>query len=233
MHTFRKTNVVALVILWATLFSCVQKGHQNQTLPQGFVYANENIPDARLDVRYYTHDNFLGVPVDGYLAPKVILSNEAALALEAVADELRNLGYGLILFDGYRPQKAVNHFVRWARDITDTLTKGKYYPDVDKSLLFELGYIASLSGHSRGSTIDLSLYYLDNGEEVDMGSGFDFFGPVSSHGTDLITPEQTANRNILLQVMLHHGFRPYDEEWWHYTLANEPFPDTYFDFDVQ
>lgn len=202
-------------------------------LPEGFGYVHERIPNAVLDVRYAYADNFLGVPVDGYLEHVVILTHEALEALAGVESALRKQGYGIIVFDGFRPQKAVDHFVRWARDIGDTLTKHKYYPEVDKTMLFELGYIARSSSHSRGSTVDLTLFYLDTEQEVDMGSGFDFFGPVSHHGSDLINREQAANRLVLRRVMLDHGFVPYENEWWHYTLSNEPFPDTSFNFDVK
>ena len=204
-----------------------------QDLPEGFGYVHEFIPRAVLDVRYAYNDNFLGVPVDGYPEHVVILTKEALKALTRVEALLYEKGYGIIVFDGFRPQKAVNHFVRWARDIGDTLTRQKYYPEVDKSMLFELGYISGRSGHSRGSTVDLTLFDLDTGKKLDMGSGFDFFGPVSSHGSPLITAKQQKNREILLEAMLAHGFIPYQKEWWHYTLSNEPFPDTYFDFDVR
>lgn len=204
-----------------------------QDLPEGFGYVHKFIPRAVPDVRYAYNDNFLGVPVDGYLEHVVILTNEALEALARAEATLHEKGYGIIVFDGFRPKKAVNHFLRWARDVSDTLTKQKYYPGVDKSMLFELGYISGRSGHSRGSTVDLTLFDLDTGKELDMGSGFDFFGPASSHRSPLITDKQQKNREILLQAMLDHGFVPFQKEWWHYTLSNEPFPDTYFDFDVR
>lgn len=201
-------------------------------IPRGFGYVHEVIDDARYDVRYFGNDNFVGRPVDGYLEPVVILSLEALEALVRVADELRSQGYGIIVFDGYRPQKAVDHFVRWASDVSDTLTRAKYYPDVDKRNLFSSGYIASRSSHTRGSTVDLTLYDLQTGTKVDMGSGFDFFGPISAHDSQLITPVQHANRTILRQAMVKQGFSPLELEWWHYTLRDEPFPETYFDFNV-
>lgn len=201
-------------------------------IPRGFGYVHEVIPDARYDIRYHGDDNFLGVPVDGYLEPVAILTMEALKALRNAADDFRSHGYGIIVFDGYRPQKAVDHFVRWAREIGDTLTKRTYYPDVNKAHLFSLGYIASRSGHSRGSTVDLTLFDLQTGQEIDMGTGFDFFGPLSAHDSDQVTPEQLANRNFLRRIMVKHGFIPYPEEWWHYTLQNEPYPEKYFDFDV-
>lgn len=198
----------------------------------GFVYLTDVIPDISLDMRYYGTNNFIGDRVDGYAAPVAILSAKAAEGLKRAGDILRAQGYGLKIFDAYRPQSAVDHFVRWARDTRDTRQKAAFYPEVDKSKLFVLGYIARKSGHSRGSTVDLTLVELRTGKEVDMGSPFDFFGPVSHHGTSLITPEQTANREILKKAMTAGGFVPYSREWWHYTLAAEPYPTAYFNFPV-
>lgn len=202
-------------------------------LPEGFVYIDELIPDAILEVRYFSSDNFLDCKVDGYLAPKIILTIEAAEALTKVANELREQNLILKLFDGYRPQEAVNHFIRWAEDVEDQKMKDKYYPDVDKKDVFKLGYIAKRSGHSRGSTIDLTLIDIATGEELDMGSGFDFFGEISHHGTDIISEEQFQNRETLRNAMVRHGFEPYSKEWWHYTLLDEPYHDTYFTFPVE
>jgi D-alanyl-D-alanine dipeptidase len=206
---------------------------QENGILEGFVYVDDLIPDVILEIRYYSDDNFVGSRVDGYLAPKVILTMEAAEALAEVADEMRVLGLVLKLFDGYRPQEAVNHFIRWAEDAEDQKMKDKYYPEVDKKDVFKLGYIAKRSGHSRGSTIDLTLVDIVTGEELDMGSSFDFFGEISHHGTDKISEEQFKNREILRVVMEKYGFEPYSEEWWHYTLLNEPYPYTYYDFPVQ
>ncbi|HPW56483.1 MAG: M15 family metallopeptidase [Thermoanaerobaculaceae bacterium] len=203
------------------------------SLPAGFVYVDELIPDAILDVRYCSTDNFVGRRIDGYLAPRIILTREAAEALAAVAAELRAEGLLLKLFDGYRPQTAVNHFVRWAEDLSDQEMKLRYYPEVDKRELFARGYIAERSGHSRGSTIDLTLVDGGTGEELDMGSGFDLFAEISHHGTDRISAAQTRNRERLRDAMLRHGFVLYPYEWWHYTLAAEPFPTTYYDFPVR
>ena len=206
---------------------------QENGIPEGFVYVDELIPDAILEVRYYSTDNFVGSRVDGYLAPKVILTIEATKALAAVADELRQQGLALKIFDGYRPQQAVNHFIRWAADVEDEKMKYKYYPEVDKKELFSLGYIAKKSGHSRGSTVDLTLIDINTGEELDMGSGFDYFGEISHHNTNMINEQQMQNRAILREVMEKYGFVAYSGEWWHYTLKNEPYPDTYYDFPVQ
>lgn len=203
------------------------------TLPPGFVYLDEVIPDAVYEVRYYTNYNFTGTQVDGYMVPRVILTAEAADALANAAKELREKGLLFKIFDGYRPQRAVNHFIRWAQDLLDTRMKAHFYPDVDKKDLFRLGYIAEKSGHTRGSTVDLTLVYADTKEELDMGSDFDFFGEISHHGTSLITEQQRQNRELLKDVMVRHGFKPLPEEWWHYTLVNEPYPDTYFDFPIQ
>lgn len=200
---------------------------------QEFLYIHDIIPDVVYDIRYNSADNFMGVRVEGYKKSVAMLSHEASVALKNVQDDLVAQGYRLKVFDAYRPQKAVNHFIRWAKVLSDTLTKRIYYPDLSKSVLFELGYIAERSGHTRGSTLDLTIVYKESGAEVDMGSPWDFFGDISHHGTKKISKEQTANRNILLNTMEKNGFRRYDNEWWHYTLNDEPYPDIYFDFDVK
>ncbi|HQE05390.1 MAG: M15 family metallopeptidase [Tepidanaerobacteraceae bacterium] len=232
---------VVLVVM-ALVTSCasnseVSKSNESDSeqgnLPDGFVYVTDVIPTAQLEIRYFSEDNFVGAVIDGYEAPKAILTVEAAEALKKAADILEEQGYYIKIFDAYRPQRAVDHFVRWSKDLDDTKMKEKYYPDLDKSVLFELGYIAEKSGHSRGSTVDLTLVEISSGKELDMGSGFDFFGDISNHGTHLITPEQEKNRNILRDAMVEAGFKVYPEEWWHYTLENEPYPDTYFDFPVK
>ena len=202
-------------------------------LPEGFVYVTDVIPTAQLQIRYYTDDNFVGTRIDGYETPKAILTVEAAQALKKAADLLEKQGYYIKIFDAYRPQRAVDHFVRWSKDLNDIKMKEKFYPDLDKAVLFEQGYIAEKSGHSRGSTVDLTLVEISTGKEVDMGSGHDFFGEISHHGTNLITPEQEKNRNILRDAMVDAGFEVYPEEWWHYKLKDEPYPDTYFNFKVK
>lgn len=225
-------TVVLFLLLTVNAVATIATEESNG-LPEGFVYVDELIPDALLEVKYYSDDNFLGTRVDGYLAPKVILSVEAAEVLAEVADEVREKGLLLKLFDGYRPQDAVNHFIRWAEDVKDEKMKAKYYPEINKKDVFILGYIAKRSGHSRGSTIDLTLVDAETGEELDMGIYFDFFGDISHHDTDLITEKQASNRNILRDVMRKYGFAEYSGEWWHYTLDNEPYPSTYFNFPVQ
>jgi len=234
MTRSRQSTAYLYLLVLLVFFSSCGQPPINRMDPRRFDYVHEAIPDARYDIRYITENNFLGVPVDGYVDTVAILSNEAMAALVRAANDLREQGYGIIVFDGYRPQKAVDHFVRWAADLEDTLTKHMYYPDLEKNILMKDDkYISTRSGHTRGSTVDLTLYVLETGELLDMGSYFDFFGPVSNHGTDLISAEQTANRNILRDAMVAHGFRIYSAEWWHYTLNDEPYPDRYFDFDVK
>ena len=201
-------------------------------LPDGFVYVSDIIPNAQLDIRYYSSYNFVGTRIDGYDVPQAILTKEAAQALKAVSALLATQGYGIKIFDAYRPQRAVDHFIRWSQDPADTKTKAVFYPNLDKSVLFNQGFIARKSGHSRGSTVDLTLVHLTSGQEVDMGSSFDFFGEISHHGTKLITDQQTQNRNVLRDAMTKAGFTAYAKEWWHYGLRNEPYPEQYFDFVI-
>jgi len=222
------TTILLLLGLWAPF-----NNQASDSTPPGFVDLQTMLPDVILDIRYYGSDNFIGRPIEGYLAPKALLSSEAALALAAVQKEANSMGFQLKIFDAYRPQRAVDHFVRWAAEIEDTLTKSRYYPDVDKKDLFALKYIAERSGHTRGSTIDLTLVDMATGEELDMGSTFDLFGEKSHHGSPLVNEQQSSNRMLLKELMLRHGFKHYPEEWWHYTLVNEPYPDTYFDFSVK
>ena len=205
----------------------------DQPAQDGFVYLDQVLKSARYDVRYAGSDNFVGEPIDGYQKARIILTRQAATALAAVEKDLALSGLALKIFDGYRPQRAVDDFRRWAADPQDLRQKARYYPDLDKPALFRDGYITQHSGHSRGSTVDLTLVKAQSGEELDMGSPFDFFGPISHHGTALVTVQQTRNRETLRQAMLRHGFEPYSAEWWHYTLKAEPFPTTYFDFPVQ
>ncbi|OIQ49290.1 D-alanyl-D-alanine dipeptidase [Pseudodesulfovibrio hydrargyri] len=217
--------LLVLLLLPATAFA--------EQRPEGFVTLNEFLPGAVYDVKYYTGDNFVGARVDGYEAPKVLVAVEAARALKAVQEDVARFGLCLKLFDGYRPQRAVNHFMRWAEDLDDTRTKAAHYPDVDKRNLFRDGYIAARSGHSRGSTVDLTLVDKATGRELDMGTPFDFFGPESWPENPDFPPQVRANRALLRAVMLGHGFKPYEAEWWHFTLRDEPYPETYFDFPVE
>ena len=199
----------------------------------GFVSVSDVIPDALLDVRYYTTYNFVGERIDGYEQPVVLMTKEAAAALQHVNRDIRAQGLRLVIYDAYRPQRAVDHFVRWAEDVSDTRMKAIFYPEVDKADLFERGFIAKRSGHSRGSTVDLTLLDEKSGMLLDMGGPFDFFGELSHPDFAGVTTELHANRMLLRDAMVTHGFRPLSTEWWHFTLVNEPYPDTYFDFPVR
>ena len=202
-------------------------------LPEGFVLLADAVPDILQEIRYYSTYNFVGSRIDGYEQPCAILTAEAAQALRAVSDELLAEGYRLKVYDAYRPQSAVDHFVRWAEDREDTAMRPCFYPEEEKSQLFAHGYIAARSGHSRGSTVDLTLLDEASGKELDMGGTFDYFGAPSHTDYAGLTPEQQANRALLRDAMLRHGFRAIKTEWWHFTLQEEPFPDTYFDFPVR
>lgn len=202
-------------------------------LPSGFVYLDEVIPEAQYQIRYYGKYNFTGSPVSGYKAPLAITTSKAANALKKVSDALSAKGYILRIYDAYRPQKAVNRFVAWSLDPSDIKNKALYYPELDKRNLFKLGFISRKSGHSRGSTIDLTLAYQKTGTLVDMGSPYDFFGDISYYNTSLVNTAQHQNRKILKDAMVRQGFKPYAKEWWHFTLINEPYPATYFDFNVE
>ena len=197
-----------------------------------FVLLSEAVPDAILEIRYYSTYNFVGDRIDGYEEPVALLTKEAAKALQEVSEEVMAKGYRLKIYDAYRPQMAVDNFMAWALDADDTRMKEYFYPELDKTVLFPQGYIAEHSGHSRGSTVDLTLFDMETEKEVDMGGTFDYFGELSHPDYTDITDEQYANRMILREAMLNHGFKPLDEEWWHFTLKDEPFPDTYFTFPV-
>ncbi len=198
-----------------------------------FVLLTDAVPDAILEIRYYATYNFVGTRIDGYEAPIAMLTKKAAKALKAVSDDVMAKGYRLKIYDAYRPQKAVDHFVRWAADVADTTMKYCFYPNLDKSVLFEQDYIMAKSGHTRGSTVDLTLFDMATGKELDMGGTFDWFGEESHPDYRGITDEQYAHRMILRTAMLSHGFKPLDSEWWHFTLADEPYPDTYFTFPLR
>lgn len=202
-------------------------------LPEDFVYAKEVIPNLRSDLRYYSNNNFIGKPIDGYIKPKLILTKKAAEALKNVQDELGRLGFGLLIYDAYRPQRAVDHFVRWAADSTDTTMKEQFYPNVDKKDLFDRQFIAKKSGHTRGSTVDLTIVSLTTGHILDMGGSYDLFDEKSATDYPNITRNQRAIRLLLKRRMEKHGFKSHPQEWWHYTLVKEPFPDKYFDFPVE
>ena len=201
--------------------------------PSGFVVLTDVVPDVILEIRYFSTFNFVGTRVDGYEEPVALSTREAAQALKAVSDEAMSLGYRLKIWDTYRPQMAVDHFCRWGENVGDTLTKRYFYPYLDKDVVFEKGYIARRSGHSRGSVVDLTLVDMKSGRDIDMGYGFDWFGEESHPDYKGITEQQYRNRMLLRELMLRHGFRPISEEWWHFVLKDEPYPDTYFTFPVR
>lgn len=212
-----------------------------------FVNITDVIPDVILEIRYYSTYNFVGARIDGYEQPIALMTRVAADSLKAVSDDLKAHGYCLKIYDAYRPQRGVDHFMRWAKVLDDTVTKAYFYPNLTKKEVFDGEYVATKSGHSRGSTVDLTIVDMKTGKEVDMGGTFDWFGPEShpDYGggnpetldfvqTDsAFTSVQFYNRMILRTAMLRHGFKPLDNEWWHFTLKNEPFPDTYFNFPVR
>ena len=215
------------------LLFLIALGVSAQNLPSGFVYLSDIEASIQKELRYANTNNFIGQPIDGYHKDRVILTKETALALKKIQQHLLKNNLSLKIFDAYRPQQAVDHFVKWAKDVTDTLRKQEYYPRVAKSDLFAKGYIASKSGHTRGSTVDLTLVYVKTNQEIDMGSPYDFFGEASHPFSKEITKVQQENRMLLRTVMLQHGFQPYENEWWHFTLTKEPFPKTYFNFAIE
>ena len=245
-------KVISIFILSCLVFvSCSRESHKDVDFHNKFVILTEEIPDVILEIRYYGTYNFVGTRIDGYDQPVALLTKEAAEALKKVSDDVIAKGYRLKIYDAYRPQCAVDHFVRWAENISDTLMKAYFYPDLDKSVLFDQEYIMAKSGHTRGSTVDLTLFDMASEKEVDMGGTFDWFGPEShpdfcgnpetgqytgdnskSPTGRSITEEQFHNRMILRDAMLKNGFKPLDSEWWHFTLKDEPYTDTYFKHPV-
>ena len=200
--------------------------------PSKFVVLADYVPSVIQEIRYYSTYNFIGDRIDGYEEPVALLTKEADRALKSVANELFVMGYRLKIYDAYRPACAVKHFVLWGIEDQDIRMKPYFYPDLQKQELFAKGYIASRSSHSRGSTVDLTLLNMDTGKEVDMGGPFDLFSEVSHPDYKGITNEQFRNRMLLQSAMVRNGFKPIDCEWWHFTLEDEPFPDTYFEFPV-
>ena len=197
-----------------------------------FVMLSDYVPDIVQEIRYFSTYNFIGSRIDGYEEPVAFLTKEAARALKAVSNKAMVMGCRLKIFDAYRPAMAVRHFVLWGIEDLDQRMKPFFYPDLEKTELFSQGYIASRSSHSRGSTVDLTLLNMETGKEADMGSPFDYFGEISHPDYPGITEEQHANRMILQRAMVRGGFKPIDCEWWHFSLENEPYPDTYFAFPV-
>lgn len=198
----------------------------------GFVLLADFVPGIVQEIRYYSTYNFIGDRIDCYEEPCAILTTEAARALKSVSNEMNLQGYRLKIFDAYRPAGAVRHFVMWGIEDLDLRMKPYFYPDLEKQELFSRGYIASQSSHSRGSTVDLTLLDMNTGKELDMGSPFDLFSELSHPDSQDVTEEQHENRMRLRNVMLRNGFLPIDCEWWHFTLADEPYPDIYFEFPV-
>jgi D-alanyl-D-alanine dipeptidase len=202
------------------------------TMEKGFLFLDEALPGIRWDAKYATWDNFTGKPVDGYEVNRIVGTYELAAALREAQRKAADLGYGLLLWDGYRPQRAVDRFLQWAGEPEDGRTKAKHYPNINRSDMFRLGYVAARSSHSRGSAVDLTLYRLDTGELVPMGGDFDLMDAVSHHDAPGITPAEAENRRLLRGIMESSGFAAYEREWWHYSLKHEPYPDTYFDFPI-
>lgn len=245
-----KNWLFLILLLLIGIVSCLLGVTRCNTIPatdqrDGFVNLTDAVPDAILEIRYYGTYNFVGTRIDGYEQPTALLTRQAADSLRAVSDDVKAQGFRLKIYDAYRPQCAVDHFVRWASDVKDTLMRRYFYPDVDKSKLFEREYIMAKSGHTRGSTVDLTLFDMNTEKELDMGGTFDWFGheshpdfggnPEAGSYTpnDSITEQQFNNRMILREAMVRHGFKPLSTEWWHFTLKDEPYPDTYFNFPVR
>lgn len=230
-----KTSVVTL-LLWLALIlggQRVMAQNEDDSVPDSFVELRELIPTLQLELRYFSEDNFVGRVIDGYQEDRVFMTKAAANALAGVQEEVLAFGLSLKVFDAYRPQPAVDHFVRWAEDLEDKKMKQVFYPSVTKDTLFDKGYIAARSGHSRGSTIDLTLVDNETSEELDMGTPWDFFDPSSWPSYDGISVQARANRALLASVMTKHGFKALQTEWWHFTLEDEPFPETYFGFPIK
>ncbi|MBP5229794.1 MAG: M15 family metallopeptidase [Bacteroidales bacterium] len=225
-------RVVTLSLILLLAVGAYSQKSKNAADRSGFVVVSEVVPDVILEIRYYSTYNFVGTRIDGYKEPVALMTREAAAALKKVSDYVKSKGYRLKIYDAYRPQCAVSHFCRWAKD-ADTSMKRFFYPNLEKDRLFKEDYIATKSGHSRGSTVDLTLFDMKTGKEVDMGGTFDMLDP-SAHPDYVgnLTKEQIANRMMLREAMLKFGFKPLYSEWWHFTLRNEPYPTTYFTFPV-
>ncbi len=231
-----KLKTIIKSILIFSLLSFTTNNGQNITTPplnKDFVYLKDIMPNLRSDLRYYGSNNFIGKPIEGYINPRCILSKEAANALKQVQEELEKLGFGLLVYDAYRPQMAVDHMIRWSQIPEDTQMKMQFYPNVKKKDLFAKGYIAIKSGHSRGSTVDLTIVSLKTKQILNMGSPYDLFDDISGVETNQISKNQKSLRSLLKRRMEKHGFQSYEKEWWHFTLKDEPYPDTYFNFPVE
>ncbi|MGO3326004.1 D-Ala-D-Ala dipeptidase VanX [Gordonia sp. (in: high G+C Gram-positive bacteria)] len=199
---------------------------------EDFVYVDSVVPAVRWDAKYATWDNFTGKPVDGYLTNRIVGTRALCAALEKARDKAAASGFGLLLWDGYRPQRAVDCFLRWSELPEDGRTKRRHYPNIDRAEMVEHGYVAEKSGHSRGCSVDLTLYHLATDELAQMGGGHDLMDPISHLHARGITRTEARNREYLSSIMDDSGFAPYDFEWWHYTLRDEPYPDVHFDFPI-
>ena len=238
---FKTICIFVSITLTILLFSCKSVANkssvENDALnlssdSSGFVLLSDVVPDAILEIRYYSTYNFVGKRIAGYEEPIALITKEAATKLKEVSDEMIEKGYRLKIYDAYRPQMAVNNFVDWAKDENDIKMKKYFYPDLDKEVLFPQMYIMEYSGHTRGSTVDLTLFDMNTEKEVDMGGTFDYFGRESHPDYKGITDEQYNNRMKLREAMMSHGFKPLETEWWHFTLEDEPYKDIYFNFPI-
>src|ERR1051325_5379614 len=230
----KNSSISVLLACFILLTACAgEKDARAIGKNDGFVDVKEFIPSVQLDIRYYTTDNFVGSRINGYDAAKCFLTREAAAALKNVQAELARNRRSLKIFDCYRPQRAVDQFITWAKDLTDQKTKSKYYPSIDKTNLFKDGYLAEKSGHSRGSTLDVTIVDSASKQELDMGTSFDFFDPLSHTVNDRIGKSQQDNRMALQSVMERNVLKNLEEEWWLFTRKEEPYPDKYFDFKVK
>lgn len=257
MGNTRKVKLYVLLIFLYPSFLNTHGLSTSNSMPDGFVDLKSIIPTIELELRYFNSHNFIGQKIEGYEQPRCLLSRKAAEALRKVQEELLPFSLSLKIYDAYRPQSAVDHFVSWAKDLSDTLMKKEFYPRVEKKYLFKEGYISAKSGHSRGSTVDLTIVPLplpdqelyQSGDSLcecfkplserfkdnslDMGSGYDCFDPVSHTVNTDLNHHQRVNRLLLKTIMGKYGFRGSTKEWWHFTLKNEPYPDTYFNFPIQ
>lgn len=254
-----KNNLFFLFLINCLIIFGLCFGISQEAKDKGFVYLSDVDPTIIQSVRYATNENFIGKPVDGYKKPLIILTEQAAQALKKVQRAVKKDGYSLVIYDAYRPQQAVDNFVTWSEDINDQIRKDQYYPRVDKAKVFDLGYVAKRSGHSRGSTVDLTLIkdggtvkdikeinrelldgftikYLDDGT-IDMGSSFDLFDVASHYKNNVIEEKYKTLRTYLKNIMEKFGFKNYSEEWWHFTLKNEPYcadmDSSYFNFAIE
>lgn len=228
-------NLAKLIIVLTFLSFTVESNYPKSDPPakNNFVYLKELMPNLRSDMRYYGSNNFIGKPIEGYNQPRLLLTKEAATALKKVQDGLVRLGFGLLIYDAYRPQRSVDQFVEWSKDEEDTLMKEQFYPNINKKDLFKLGYISEKSGHSRGSTVDLTIVSLTTGKILNMGAPYDLFDEKSHTNYQYVTKNQRSLRLLIKRRMEKEGFKSYEKEWWHFTLKDEPYPETYFDFPIE